>query len=139
MLNEDEITLPSFLKDFRNGDAGQFYTTDQWADVRKTPIPLWGLINIKHYASINIQYSQCCPFNCEFCDITLLCGRTPRTKDKDQVIRELESVYATGFKGQFFVDDNFIGNKKKLKEEDLPAMVGILIALPRTQLYERLK
>jgi radical SAM superfamily enzyme YgiQ (UPF0313 family) len=79
---------------------------------------------MKHYASINIQYSRGCPFNCEFCDITLLCGRTPRTKVKDQLIRELESVYASGFRGQvFFVDDNFIGNKKKLKEEILPAII----------------
>jgi radical SAM superfamily enzyme YgiQ (UPF0313 family) len=92
--------------------------------MRKTPIPLWRLINVNHYASINIQYSRGCPFNCEFCDITLLCGRAPRTKDKDQIIRELESVHATGFRGQiFFVDDNFIGNKNKLKEELLPAVI----------------
>jgi len=124
VLNEAEITLPCFLEDLANGTAGRFYTTDQWADIRKTPIPLWGLINIKHYASINIQYSRGCPFNCEFCDITLLCGRVPRTKDKDQILRELESVYASGFRGQvFFVDDNFIGNKKKLKEEVLPAII----------------
>jgi radical SAM superfamily enzyme YgiQ (UPF0313 family) len=124
VLNEAEITLPRFLEDFKNGVAGRFYTTDQWADIRKTRIPLWGLINMKHYASINIQYSRGCPFNCEFCDITLLCGRTPRTKDKDQIIRELDSVYASGFRGQvFFVDDNFIGNKKKLKEEILPAII----------------
>ena len=124
VLNEAEITLPRFLEDFQNGVAGHFYSTDKWADIRKTPIPLWRLINSKHYASINIQYSRGCPFNCEFCDITLLCGRTPRTKDKDQIIRELESVYASGFRGQvFFVDDNFIGNKKKLKEEVLPAII----------------
>lgn len=124
VLNEAEITLPRFLADFQNGDEGRFYTTDQWADIRKTPIPQWGLIDMNHYASINIQYSRGCPFNCEFCDITLLCGRTPRTKDKDQVIRELDSVYASGFKGQvFFVDDNFIGNKKKLKEEVLPTLI----------------
>ncbi len=130
VLNEAEITLPRFLKDFENGDAGHFYSTEtqpaslQWADIRKTPIPLWGLVNMKHYASINIQYSRGCPFNCEFCDITLLCGRTPRTKNKDQIIRELQSVYASGFRGQvFFVDDNFIGNKKKLKEEILPAII----------------
>ena len=124
VLNEAEITLPRFLEDFGNGVAGRFYTTDQWADIRKTPIPLWRLVNMKHYASINIQYSRGCPFNCEFCDITLLCGRTPRTKEKEQIIRELESVYAYGFRGQvFFVDDNFIGNKKKLREEVLPAIV----------------
>lgn len=130
VLNEAEITLPRFLEDLQNGIAEHFYTAEaqpdslQWADIRKTPIPLWGLINMRHYASINIQYSRGCPFNCEFCDITLLCGRKPRTKDKDQIIRELESVYASGFRGQvFFVDDNFIGNKKKLKEEVLPAII----------------
>jgi len=124
VLNEAEITLLRFLEDFGNGVAGHFYTTDQWADVRKTSIPLWRLVNMKHYASINIQYSRGCPFNCEFCDITLLCGRMPRTKDKEQIVRELDSVYAYGFRGQvFFVDDNFIGNKKKLREEILPAIV----------------
>jgi radical SAM superfamily enzyme YgiQ (UPF0313 family) len=124
VLNEAEITLPRFLEDFQKGVAGHFYTTDQWADLGQTPIPLWRLVNMKHYASINIQYSRGCPFNCEFCDITLLCGRIPRTKDKEQVLRELDSVYAYGFRGQvFFVDDNFIGNKKKLKGDILPAIV----------------
>ena len=124
VLNEAEITLPRFLEDFQKGVAGHLYTTDQWADIGQTPIPLWRLITTKRYASINIQYSRGCPRNCEFCDIALLCGRTPRTKDKDQIISELESVYACGFRGQvFFVDDNFIGNKKKLKEEILPAII----------------
>jgi radical SAM superfamily enzyme YgiQ (UPF0313 family) len=100
VLNEAELTLPPFLEDFRNGVAGHLYETGQWADIRQTPLPLWGLVNMKHYASISIQYSRGCPFNCEFCDITLLCGRRPRTKDSDQVIREIESVYASGYRGQ---------------------------------------
>jgi radical SAM superfamily enzyme YgiQ (UPF0313 family) len=124
VLNEAEITLPRFLDDFQKGIAGHLYTTDQWADIGRTPVPLWRLINRKNYASINIQYSRGCPRNCEFCDIALLCGSTPRTKDQDQIIKELESVYANGFRGQvFFVDDNFIGNKKKLKEVILPAII----------------
>src|SRR5512139_1603979 len=123
VLNEAEITLPRFLDDFQNSVAHHFYTTDQWADIGQTPIPLWGLINMKLYACINIQYSRGCPYNCEFCDITLLCGRVPRTKDRAQIMRELDSVYDHGYRGGvFFVDDNFIGNKKKLKEEILPAV-----------------
>ncbi|HSB31864.1 MAG TPA: DUF4070 domain-containing protein [Candidatus Sulfobium mesophilum] len=124
VLNEAEITLPRFLEDFNSGAGGHLYATDEWADIRKTPVPMWRLINIKRYASINIQYSRGCPFNCEFCDITLLCGRAPRTKDKEQVMKELDSVYEYGFRGQvFFVDDNFIGNKKKLREEVLPGII----------------
>jgi len=123
VLNEAEITLPRFLDDLAKNRAGRLYSTDEWADIRKTPLPLWRLVNMRRYATINIQYSRGCPYNCEFCDITLLCGRVPRTKDQDQIIRELESVYASGFRGGvFFVDDNFIGNKKKLKEEILVAI-----------------
>lgn len=125
VLNEAEVTLPLFLEDLKNGCPKHIYTSDQWADIRKTPMPLWKLIRMNNYATINIQYSRGCPFNCEFCDITLLCGRVPRTKDKEQIIRELENIYKHGFRGGvFFVDDNFIGNKRKLMDEILPAIAG---------------
>ena len=123
VLNEAEITLPPFLEDLKNGGAKQVYTSDQFADIKKTPAPLWELINMKKYASMNIQYSRGCPFNCDFCDITLLYGRRPRTKDKEQVIAELDNIYSRGWNEPvFFVDDNFIGNRGKLKREILPAI-----------------
>ena len=123
VLNEAEITLPPFLEDLKNGCANHIYTSDQWADLKTTPIPLWELINMKKYATMNIQYSRGCHFNCEFCDITLLYGRILRTKTNDQVVAELETLYARGWRdGVFFVDDNFTGNKRKLKKEILPAI-----------------
>lgn len=125
ILNEAEITLPLFLEDLRSKCAKHIYTSNnKWADVRNTPVPQWSLLNMKKYATMNIQYSRGCPFNCEFCDITLLYGHAPRTKTKEQVIAELEAIYSQGWRGGvFFVDDNFIGNKKKLKEEILPAII----------------
>ena len=124
VLNEAEVTLPLFLEDLKNGCANHVYTSNQWADIKKTPLPLWKLVNMKQYVTMNIQYSRGCPFNCEFCDITLLYGRIPRTKDKDQVIKELENLYSQGWRNAvFFVDDNFIGNKRKLKEDVLPSII----------------
>ncbi|MEK9137739.1 MAG: B12-binding domain-containing radical SAM protein [Bacteroidota bacterium] len=124
VLNEAELMLPLFLNDLKKGQAQRLYTTREWADIKTTPIPQWDLIRPTDYATMNIQYSRGCPFDCDFCDITVLYGRRPRTKTKEQVVAELESLYAVGWRGGvFFVDDNFIGNKNKLKKETLPAII----------------
>ena len=125
ILNEAEITLPKFLSDLGNGKAKHLYTSENWADITATPLPLWELISINNYTSMNVQYSRGCPYDCDFCDITVLYGRKPRTKTKQQVIDELDAIYFTGWRGPvFFVDDNFIGNKAKLKKEILPAIAA---------------
>jgi radical SAM superfamily enzyme YgiQ (UPF0313 family) len=124
VLNEAEITLQPFLNDLKGGQAGPVYASGELADITTTPIPLWELINMNHYSSMNIQYSRGCPFDCEFCNITSLYGRIPRTKTAGQIITELEKIYSLGWReGVFFVDDNFIGNKKKLKDQVLPSLI----------------
>ncbi|UCG30978.1 MAG: B12-binding domain-containing radical SAM protein [candidate division WOR-3 bacterium] len=123
VLNEAEITLPQFLDDLSKGRARHIYTSPEWADLEKTPIPDWGLLNTKKYASMSIQFSRGCPFDCDFCDIPLLYGHKPRMKTKRQVIAELQNIYDRGWRGVvFFVDDNFIGNKRSLKSQVLPAV-----------------
>ena len=124
VLGEAEAILPEFLADFNKGTARRIYQSSAFPDICATPLPLWSLINMKHYSSMSIQYSRGCPFNCEFCDIVLLNGRRPRTKSKEQLIAELDVLYTQGWRGgAFIVDDNFIGNRKKLKEEILPAII----------------
>jgi radical SAM superfamily enzyme YgiQ (UPF0313 family) len=123
VLNEGEITLPRFLEDLREGRPRHKYMSQEWVDLAGTPVPDWSLLRMKKYASMNIQYSRGCPFDCDFCDIPLLYGHKPRVKDTKQVINELENLYTHGWRGAvFFVDDNFIGNKRNLKEEVLPAI-----------------
>jgi radical SAM superfamily enzyme YgiQ (UPF0313 family) len=124
VLNEAEITFPLFLSDLHNGNLRHVYTTTEWADITTTPVPRLALIDFRNYASMNIQYSRGCPYDCEFCDITVLYGRRPRTKTKEQVIADLDNLYTAGWRGNvFFVDDNFIGNKAKVKDEILPAII----------------
>ena len=124
VLGEAEDTLPLFLEDLQKGCAQHIYESSEHPEITKTPVPLWELVDMGKYASMNVQYSRGCPFNCEFCDIVILNGHRPRTKDKSQLIAEFEALYGQGWRNSvFIVDDNFIGNKRKLKEETLPAMV----------------
>jgi radical SAM superfamily enzyme YgiQ (UPF0313 family) len=124
VLGEAELTLPPFLKDLSEGNARHLYMDEGRADLMETPVPLWELADGGKYAAMNIQYSRGCPFDCEFCDITNLFGRKPRTKDLYQLLAELESLYTRGWRGAiFFVDDNFIGDRRKLKREVLPAIM----------------
>lgn len=125
VLNEAEVTLPEFLRDFARGCARRVYATKEFADVGQSPAPLWELANLRRYASLSLQFSRDCPFDCEFCDVTAKFGHRPRTKSAAQVIAELDVIHRLGWHGQvFFVDDNFIGNKRALKNELLPALIG---------------
>ena len=124
VLNEGEITLPQFLSDLALGAPKRVYMTEEYPDITHTPVPMWSLIEKDHYDSMSIQFSRGCPYNCEFCNITAMFGHRPRTKTAQQVIAELNAMYALGWRRNiFFVDDNFIGNKKVLKEEVLPALI----------------
>jgi radical SAM superfamily enzyme YgiQ (UPF0313 family) len=124
VLNEAELTLPPFLLDLERGCARRVYRTSEFTDIRQTPAPMWELADLKHYASMGIQFSRGCPFNCEFCNVTALFGHRPRIKTAEQSIAELDSLYDLGWRGQvFIVDDNFIGNKKYLMTQILPALI----------------
>lgn len=124
ILNEAEITLPQFLADLAAGHPKRLYTTTDFPELHQTPIPRWELANFKHYATMDIQFSRGCPYDCEFCNITTLFGRRPRLKTSAQLIAELNHLYELGWRGSvFFVDDNFIGNKKLLKQDVLPALI----------------
>ncbi|MEI7770628.1 MAG: B12-binding domain-containing radical SAM protein [Chloroflexales bacterium] len=125
VLNEAELTLPAFLDDLAAGRAQPVYRSDAFPDIGATPAPLWELLDLRHYATMSIQYSRGCPYNCEFCNVTTLFGHRPRTKSAAQIIAELDGLYRAGWRGSvFFVDDNLIGNKKHLKGELLPALIA---------------
>jgi len=124
VLDEAEITLPMFLHDLEDGNPKQLYRSELKPSITETPVPAWELIDLKKYATVNIQYSRGCQFECDFCNISTLFGRRIRTKSKEQVITELDKLYEHGWRGGvFFVDDNFIGNKPKLKKNLLPALI----------------
>jgi hopanoid C-2 methylase len=82
------------------------------------PIPAYHLIRLDRYMLGSLQFSSGCPYRCEFCDIPALYGRQPRLKTPEQLAAELDAIVAQ--KGYpsfiYFVDDNFIGNRKATRE-----------------------
>ena len=113
LFGEVEEIFEEFLTDFESGCAEEIYREKRKPDITKTPPPRYDLIDINAYGSMALQFSRGCPFNCEFCDITKLFGRVPRTKSNEQMLTEFEMLYKLGWDGAMFVvDDNFIGNKR---------------------------
>ena len=124
VLNEAEITLPPFLEDLTNGNTpDRIYQTGHYADITTTPIPDYHLLARQSYAAMNLQVTRGCPYGCDFCEITSLLGHKVRMKTTAQIISELDELYRLNWRGTVsIVDDNFIGNRKTVKNELLPAM-----------------
>ncbi|WP_353259993.1 B12-binding domain-containing radical SAM protein [Prochlorothrix hollandica] len=116
ILDEGEITLPLFVEAVNQGqETGRFRATEK-PDITITPVPRFDLLDLDAYSEMAVQFSRGCPFQCEFCDIIVLYGRKPRTKEPSQLIAELDRLYELGWRrGIFMVDDNFIGNKRNVK------------------------
>jgi radical SAM superfamily enzyme YgiQ (UPF0313 family) len=121
-IGEAETTLPAFIKDLEQGNPKPMYKADERPSLSLAPTPDFGLAELKRYSAMSIQYSRGCPFQCEFCDIIEIYGRSPRTKSPEQVLNELDALRDINWRGTvFIVDDNFIGNKKNVKQL-LPAL-----------------
>lgn len=118
VLGEAEGVIDEFIAAWDSGARTGVFTAPKFqADVTKTPVPRFDLLKFEDYLYLGVQYSRGCPFTCEFCDIIELYGRVPRTKTTEQMFVELETLYGMGYRGHLdFVDDNFIGNKKSLRQ-----------------------
>lgn len=116
VLGEAEELIPQLVEDMKAGTLRRQYQATARPDVTQVPVPRWDLVDFRHYATMAVQFSRGCPFNCEFCDIIVMNGRVPRTKSPAQLVAELEALRQRGWKDMvFIVDDNFIGNKKNTK------------------------
>ena len=123
LIGEAEETIPRFLDDLENNKKQRVYRPQKFTDILTSPIPLWGLIDRKAYASTLVQYGRGCPFNCTFCNVAAISGRRMRTKSPQQFIAEIDELYNSGIRGGIMVaDDNLIGNKVEVKKM-LPMLI----------------
>ncbi|MGM0418981.1 MAG: B12-binding domain-containing radical SAM protein [Thermodesulfobacteriota bacterium] len=124
MTGEAENILEGFLSDLEQNKASKIYRCIEKPDMKESVIPRFDLLKLKEYASMAVQYSRGCPFHCEFCDIWIKYGNKPRLKTAANLLAEFDELYRLGWRQSIFlVDDNFIGNKKRLKNELLPELI----------------
>ncbi len=117
VLGEAEDAIAELVADMRQGRVKPSYRGTGYPSLAGTPAPRWDLIEPRDYVTMPVQFSRGCPFDCEFCDIVAMYGRVPRTKAPQQIITELEALRLAGWRDMvFIVDDNFIGNKKRVRE-----------------------
>ncbi|MCL5965650.1 MAG: B12-binding domain-containing radical SAM protein [Deltaproteobacteria bacterium] len=121
---EAEGVIEQLVHDLETGQGRRWYKAPRWTDMTRVPPPEMNLVKMRRYSAMPVQYSRGCPFNCEFCDIIELFGRTPRTKTTEQVLAEFDRLHDLGWRGSVFVvDDNFVGNRKAIKAL-LPRLAG---------------
>ncbi len=117
VYGEAEELIDELSAALERGDAKPSYKAAHLPGLDIVPLPDLSLINTRHYSAMAVQFSRGCPFNCEFCDIIEIYGRVPRTKTPAQMLAELDLLREHRWRGPvFIVDDNFIGNKRKVKE-----------------------
>ncbi|THB77802.1 MAG: DUF4070 domain-containing protein [Desulfobulbaceae bacterium] len=110
---EAEDSWPQFLQELATGHAKPVYQQDVRPDMTKSPIPRWEPIaeNIPRYGAVTVQTTRGCPFDCDFCDVIHIYGRTQRSKEISQVVEEVRVVQQLGGKLVMLADDNF-GSKR---------------------------
>jgi len=122
-LGEAEETLPEFLDDLAAGKTRAVYRNERFPDLSMSPVPKWDLIDFSNYLTMPLQVTRGCPHDCDFCHVTILNGRRPRSKNIYKVLSEIESLYEVGWRGPImFVDDNFTG-RRSLAKRILAAIV----------------
>jgi len=126
VIGEAEELIAELARDLETGSVRPLYQADGYPSMEQSPLPNLSLIRLNRYSTMTVQYSRGCPFNCEFCNIIEIYGRRPRTKAEVQVLAEFDQLYAAGWRGPvFIVDDNFIGNKNRVR--------GLLAAMAEWQ------
>jgi radical SAM superfamily enzyme YgiQ (UPF0313 family) len=116
VVGEADQIWARVIEDAERGELKPFYRQEERTDLRHLPIPRRDLFPRKGYLFHNlIQTTRGCPFDCEFCSVTALHGKTYRMRPVSEVEKEIQSLERS--KAYiFFVDDNLVGNLSHAKE-----------------------
>ncbi len=106
--------LPNILADVVQGEAKPLYDLlNPTPDLTNLPIPTLTKGDLQGFASPfgTLDTGRGCPFDCKFCTIINVQGKTVRFRSPERVIEFVRRNYRqTGVRHCFFVDDNLARN-----------------------------
>ena len=100
---EAEVHIEELLACLRKKDFGRIIESEERADMTRSPVPRFDLLDMNAYIDMEVQFTRGCPFKCEFCDVTMMLGRKVRAKKPEQIINELEFLYKLGWRTARFL------------------------------------
>ncbi len=119
VLGEAEETWPRLIRDFQAGQLQPRYQAEKLSDLKNLPVPRYDLLDLKRYKLLNIpsQTTRGCPYNCSYCEVTQVYGGKFRHRPVDEVIHEIQEIRRlTNSEFIYFVDDNFVANRRHAME-----------------------
>jgi radical SAM superfamily enzyme YgiQ (UPF0313 family) len=122
IVGEAESLWPNLIDDFENGKLKKIYRSNSYPCLQNMVIPRRDLFSNKYLFDC-IQTSRGCPFNCDFCSVSIFNGREYRLRPVEEVLAELKTIKK---KYIFFVDDNIVGHGRQNEERAVALFEGML-------------
>jgi radical SAM superfamily enzyme YgiQ (UPF0313 family) len=116
VIGEAEDVFPKLINDFKNGNLLKEYKSNEKPSLMNRPTPRWDILKNESYTYSLFQTTRGCPFDCEFCTVKSMFGTSFRAKPMQDCIRDMEFLMGIEKKQVFIIDDNFTGNKERVKE-----------------------
>jgi len=123
VIGEAEGLWAQAIHDFESGQLQKIYHhTEERPSLAGQPLANWDLYREKKYMPVHfIETTRGCPFDCEFCSVTIAFGGKYRSRPVDEVVDEVKKLRP--FEGRFkldncvfFVDDNIFSNRVYARE-----------------------
>jgi len=114
-IGEAEPVWRDILGDFRNGKLKKTYRQKAPFDMSLYTPPIRELLPSKKSLFFNVgtvETSRGCPYNCDFCSVSITHGRKIRHRPLSNLLPEIESIERRKI---FFVDNNIISQPVQAK------------------------
>lgn len=95
------------LEDLKSGNLKSEYSSDRFPDLEEPrPVSKNALQKNRYFTTNLIQTGRGCPYNCDFCNVHVLNGRSLRRRTIDDIVDEVARFLRHDRRIFFFVDDS---------------------------------